>query len=123
MQISYLVLSMLSSTLEENEPTYFHYPKVFVLITFVNSFVIKHPITLFKRLTMDSFCFSKSGNTAFIIMKFIPPPNTVSVAKVHESTKKSRISCQQRNVISKRRGWKTQHVDRNCKGMLSQLDK
>ena len=53
---------------------------------------------------MGSFCFSKSDHTAFIIMKFIPPPNTVFVAKVHESTKKSRMSCQQRNVISKKRG-------------------
>ena len=35
-------------------------------------------------------------------MKFIPLPKTVFVAKVHESTKKSRMSCQQRNVISKR---------------------
>ena len=54
-------------------------------------------------------------------MKFIPLPNTVFVAKIHESTKKSRISYQQRNVI--RRGWETEHVDKNWKGMLSQLDK
>ena len=101
----------------------FHYPRVLVLITFINSFVTKHPVTLFNRLTMGSFCFSKSDNTAFMIMKFIPPSNTVFVAKVHESTKKSRMSCQQRNVISKRKGWKTEHADRNCKGMLSQPDK
>ena len=56
-------------------------------------------------------------------MKFIPPSDTVFVAKVHKSTKRSRISCQQRNVISKRRGWKTEHADRNCcKGMLREFD-
>ena len=48
---------------------------------------------------MDSFCFSKCGNTASIIMKLIPPLNTVLTAKIHERAKKSKISCQQRNTF------------------------
>ena len=55
-----------------------HYPKVFLLITFVNSFVTEPPVPLFKRLTIDSFCFFESDNTAFIIVKFIPPLSTAS---------------------------------------------
>ena len=45
---------------------------------------------------MDSLYFSRTDNTTFIIMKFIPLLSTVFVAKINEGTQKSRISCQQR---------------------------